>query len=212
MNDAHFLTTIEALESHYELVNIRSVQKEIHHIDEHCRTFIAASPFFLLATNGASGADCSPRGDPAGFVQVLDDNTLLIPDRRGNNRIDSLRNIIENPEVGLLFLVPGANETLRVNGKARISVDPDLCAAVAMQGTLPATVLVVTVEQVFIQCSRALVRADLWNPEGFSAKDKVPTIGTFLAAHTKGKVDAAEYDAQVEGTVRQTLYARADNG
>lgn len=206
--DDHFLTSVEELTALYGEPNARSAQKEINHLDEHCRALIAASPFMLLATSTGDTADCSPRGDPAGFVVVLDDHNLLIPDRKGNNRVDSLKNIIENPLVGLLFMIPGVNETLRVNGRARISVDPELCAQFPMQGKLPTSVLVVTVIEAFIQCSRALVRSDLWNPEKRVPRDSLPSTGTILAAHTGGGIDVSAYDAQMEATVRKTLYGR----
>lgn len=210
MDDSHFLTSIEQLTALYGEPNERSAKKEIDHLDEHCRALIAASPFMLLATGGTSSADCSPRGDPPGFVKVLDDHTLLIPDRKGNNRVDSLKNIIENPLVGLLFMIPGVNETLRVNGRARISVDPELCASMPMQGKTPTSVLVVTVIEAFIQCSRALVRSDLWNPDHYVPRESLPSTGTILAAHTGANLNVAEYDAQMEATVRKTLYGRDD--
>lgn len=210
MNDHHFLTTLDQLAALYGSPNERSAKKEIYHLDEHCRALIAASPFVLLATSGNESADCSPRGDPPGFVKVLDDHTLLIPDRKGNNRVDSLKNIIENPLVGLLFMIPGVNETLRVNGSARISVDPTLCESLTIEGKIPTTVLVVTVMEAFIQCSRALVRSDLWNPEGFVPRETLPSTGTILAAHTGIHLDVAAYDDGIEATVRKTLYGRDD--
>lgn len=210
MNDSYFLTSIEQLTALYGDPNERSAKKEIHYLDEHCHALIAASPFMLLATGTGSTADCSPRGDPPGFVKVLDDHTLLIPDRKGNNRVDSLKNIIENPLVGLLFMIPGVNETLRVNGRAHISIDPELCASMRMQGKLPTSVLVVTVIEAFIQCSRALVRSDLWNPEKHVPRETLPSTGTILAAHTASTLDVAAYDAQMEETVRKTLYGRDD--
>lgn len=210
MDDSHVIHTLDQLAALYGEPNERSAKKEIYHLDEHCRALIAASPFMLLATCGNTSADCSPRGDPPGFVKVLDDHTLLIPDRKGNNRVDSLKNIIENPLVGLLFMIPGVNETLRVNGRARISVDPELCASMPMQGKLPTSVLVVTVIEAFIQCSRALVRSDLWNTETHVPRESLPSTGTILADHTGIHLNVADYDAQMEATVRKTLYGRDD--
>jgi uncharacterized protein len=206
MDDRHAITSLDALHGLYDAPSERVRLKQIDRLDEHCRAFIAASPFLILATCGSSGADGSPRGDRPGFVEVADDTTLLLPDRRGNNRIDSLRNIVENPAVGLIFLVPGVHETFRVNGRARISTDPALLARFAVDGKAPKTVLVITVQEAFIQCARALVRSDLWNPARHVRRDELPSIGTILAAHTGGKVDAAAYDAEAAITMPKTLY------
>lgn len=206
MDDLSTVTSLDQLEALYDRPSERVRLKQIDRLDVHCRAFIAASPFLILATGGASGADCSPRGDRPGFVVVEDDVTLLLPDRRGNNRIDSLRNVVENPAVGLIFLVPGVHETLRVNGRARISVDPALLARFAMDGKAPKTVLVITVQEAFIQCARALVRSDLWNPERHVRRAELPSLGTVLAAHTGGLVDAATYDAEAVATMPKTLY------
>lgn len=173
----------------------RSVRKQLDRLDEYCRAFIAASPLMILGTQGTHGvADNSPRGDRAGFVRVADDFTLLIPDRRGNNRLDSLHNIMANPAVGLLFLVPGVNETLRVNGDAAISRDPALAAAFAVDGKVPRIVLVVKVREAYMHCAKALIRGDVWNPAKFAPAGTLPSFGTMLAAHTKGFVDANAVD------------------
>ncbi len=206
MENGNFVTTVDELERLYGPPKERAVLKQMDRLDGHARAFISASPFLLLATCGRSGADCSPRGDAPGFVEVADDETLLVPDRRGNNRVDSLRNVVENPDVGLLFLVPGANETFRVNGRARLSVEPDLLRRFDVRGKRPKTVLVVRVEEAFMQCSRALIRSDLWNPDRFDASLALPSAGTMLAAHTGGKVDAAEYDALEREERQRTLY------
>jgi len=148
----------------------------------------------------------APRGDFYGFVKVADDKTRLIPDRRGNNRLDTLRNLVRNPKIGLLFLVPGASETFRVNGEAVVSSDPALTEQFVMQGQAPRTVIVVTVKEAYIQCSRALVRADLWNPEKHPAPGVVPSMGTMLAQHTRGFVDAKAFDEEAKARVPKTLY------
>lgn len=184
----------------------RSVRKQLDHLDEYCRAYIAASPLLIIGTQAGDLADASPRGDFPGFVKVADDHTLLIPDRRGNNRLDSIRNLVKNPAVGLLFLVPGVPETFRVNGTAAISRDPSLTAQFAVEGNAPRTVIVVTVKEAYIQCSRALVRADLWNPAKFVAPGGVPTMGTVMAKHTCGFVDAQAFDDEAKARVPKTLY------
>jgi len=183
----------------------RSVRKQMDHLDEHCRAFIAASPMVIVGTQSGI-ADNSPRGDVPGFVKVADDHTLLIPDRRGNNRLDSLRNLVKNPAVGLLFLIPGINESFRVNGEAVISRDPALTEQFVMQGQAPRTVIVVKVKEAYIQCSRALVRSDLWNPAKHPAPGSLPSMGTVMAKHTCGFVDAKAFDEEAKVRVPATLY------
>jgi PPOX class probable FMN-dependent enzyme len=195
-----------ALTELYEPPLERSLRKQIDHLDEHCRAFIAASPLVIVGTQSGPAADVSPRGDLAGFVKVADDHTLLIPDRRGNNRLDTLQNLIENPAIGLLFLVPGRHDTFRVNGEAYVSRDPALTAQFPMQGKTPRTVIIVKVTEAYIQCSRALVRADLWNPNKYAASVTVPSMGTMLAAHTCGFVDAETVDEEIRTRVPVTLY------
>jgi PPOX class probable FMN-dependent enzyme len=184
----------------------RSVRKQIDHLDGYCRDFIAASPMVIVGTQAGGTADNSPRGDVPGFVKVADDYTLLIPDRRGNNRLDTLRNIVRNPAIGLLFLIPGVNETFRVNGEAVLSRDPALTGQFSMQGKLPRIVIAVTVKEAYIHCSRALVRADLWNPAKHAAPNTVPSMGTVLARHTCGFVDAQTFDDEARVRVPVTLY------
>jgi len=183
----------------------RSVRKQMDHLDDHCRAFIAASPMLIMGTQSGT-ADNSPRGDVPGFVKVADDHTLLIPDRRGNNRLDSLRNLVKNPAVGLLFLIPGVNESFRVNGEAVISRDPALTEQFVMQGQAPRTVIVVKVKEAYIQCSRALVRSDLWNPAKHAAPGSLPSMGTVMAKHTCGFVDAKAFDEEAKVRVPATLY------
>ena len=183
----------------------RSVRKQMDHLDDHCRAFIAASPMVIVGTQSGM-ADNSPRGDVPGFVKVADDHTLLIPDRRGNNRLDSLRNLVKNPAVGLLFLIPGVNESFRVNGEAVISRDPALTEQFVMQGQAPRTVIVVKVKEAYIQCSRALVRSDLWNPAKHAASGSLPSMGTVMAQHTCGFVDAKAFDEEAKVRVPATLY------
>ena len=167
---------------------------------------IAASPFAVLATTGPGGLDASPRGDPAGFVQLLDDKTLLLPERRGNNRADSLRNIVADPRVALLFLIPGVGETLRVNGHARISVAPDLLARFVVNGQPPKCVVVVDVQAVYFQCARAIQRSRLWHAVPPGTPRPVPTPGAILASITQGEFDGAAYDRELPARQQATLY------
>jgi PPOX class probable FMN-dependent enzyme len=183
-----------------------SLAKELDHVDAHYAAWIRASPFLVLCTAGNGGLDASPRGDPAGFVEVADPKTLLLPDRRGNHRLDSVRNLLVDPRVALLFLIPGQGETLRVNGRARISTDPALLARFELRGQAPKLVLAIHVEAAFFQCSRALVRSDLWNPEHHVARGALPSPGKILADATAGDIDGMAYDRDLPGRVRSTLY------
>ena len=172
-----------------------STVKEAARITPHYRRLIEASPFVALATVGPEGLDCSPRGDGAGFVQIVDETTLALPDRRGNNRIDSLRNVVRDPRVALLFLIPGSGTTFRVNGRAVISADPDLLASFAVDGQAPRTVLLVSVETAYFQCARAIVRSHLWDPDRHVDPTSLPTPGEILAALSAGEVGGEAYDA-----------------
>ncbi len=205
-SEQHLIRDPAVLERLYGTPTETSIAKEVDHVHPLYRPFIEAAPFFVLATGGPGGLDASPRGDGAGFVVVEDAHTLLIPDRRGNNRVDSLRNLLDDPRIALLFLVPGVGETLRVNGTATISVDPALLERFAVDGKQPRSVLVVAVETVFFQCSRALVRSGLWNPEKHVPRASLPSGGTILATLSAGRVGGAEYDAALPARLRTTLY------
>jgi PPOX class probable FMN-dependent enzyme len=183
-----------------------SILKEVDRVIPEYRALIEASPFCALATNGPDGLDCSPRGDAPGFVRVADERTLLMPDRRGNNRIDSLRNILADPRVALLFLIPGHGETLRVNGRASLRVDPDLLAGFAVEGREPRCVVEIAVETVFFQCSRAVVRSRLWDPAMRVERGALPSAGRILAATSQNRVGGAAYDEGLEARVAATLY------
>lgn len=195
-----------ALAALYDKPSAAAVVKEVSVIHPHYQSMIAASPFVMLATIGPEGLDASPRGDPAGFVHVLDEKTLLIPDRRGNNRIDSLRNIVRDPRVALLFLIPGIGETLRVNGRAHVSVAPELIGRFPSRGTLPRSVIVVHAESVYFQCPKALVRSELWNPAKHISRSALPSTGSILADITAGWVNGEQYDHEYPERIRATMY------
>jgi PPOX class probable FMN-dependent enzyme len=202
----HTVTTVEQLEAIYGQPAGAAVWKEIGHINNGYRAFIEAAPFFALSTCGPEGVDCSPRGDEPGFVRVADEKTLMIPDRRGNNRVDSLRNIVRDPRVSLLFLIPGIGETIRVIGRAAISIDPALLDSFVFAGKTPRSVLVVTVESVYFQCSKAIIRSKLWDPSRHIARASLPSNGTVLAAITKGEMGGEEYDRAYPERLKATIY------
>jgi PPOX class probable FMN-dependent enzyme len=205
MND-HTMTTTAELEGMYAKPMETSLLKELDHIGPHYRALIESSPFVALATSGPEGLDCSPRGDTPGFVRIADEKTLMIPDRRGNNRIDSLRNIVRDPRVALLFLIPGVSETMRVNGRAVLSTDPELLESFKVDGKAPRCVIVVTVERAYFQCAKAIVRSKLWDPAMHVPRGKLATTGAMVAALTKGKVDAETYDREAPARIKAQLY------
>jgi uncharacterized protein len=200
------ITTLSELEAVYGEINKGSLLKETDRVVPEYRAFIEAAPFVALATRGPEGLDCSPRGDRPGFVRVRDEKTLLLPDRRGNNRIDSLRNIVRDPSVALLFLIPGIGETLRVNGRARISVEPSLLESFAIDGKAPKSVITITVEAVYFQCARAILRSELWNPQKHVARGSLPSAGQILAALSNNQVGGEAYDKELPERQRTTLY------
>ncbi|CAN7448547.1 pyridoxamine 5'-phosphate oxidase family protein [Bosea sp. LjRoot237] len=198
-----------------DATQLRSIVGEVHplaekkvldRLDQFCRDFIALSPFLVLASADDEGrADASPRGDGPGFVQVLDDRTLLIPDRRGNNRVDSYGNVLSAPGVGLVFFVPGITETLRVNGRARMTTDAALLEPLAMQEKAPKLGLIVEVDEAYFHCGKALIRSKLWAQESQVERGSFPTLGRIVAEQTKA-IDAAEADANMEEGYRTRLY------
>ncbi len=188
------LDTIEKLEALYGAPVETAMAKETDRITPHYRTMIEASPFVALATSGPEGLDCSPRGDMAGFVRIHDDKTVMMPDRKGNNRVDSLRNIVRDPRVALLFLLPGSGNTLRINGQAHLSVDPEVLRSFAVDGQAPRSVIVIEVSAVYFQCARAIVRSELWNPDRHIAPGVLPTAGEILSALSGGRVGGPDYD------------------
>jgi PPOX class probable FMN-dependent enzyme len=202
----HIVTSVEGLERLYGTPYGPSLLKEADRITAHYREFIEAAPFFALASVGPEGLDCSPRGDAPGFVRVADEKTLLVPDRRGNNRIDTLRNILMDPRVALLFLIPGCGETIRVNGHAKISTDPALLREFVVDGKAPRSVIVVSVDRIFYQCAKAIVRSKLWDPSRHVERKSLPSTGTILAELTAGKIVAADHDKAAPERLKATLY------
>jgi PPOX class probable FMN-dependent enzyme len=202
----HTITSLEALEAIYGLPGEASTVKEVPQITPHYRRLIEASPFVSLATSGPEGLDCSPRGDRPGFVHVLGEQTLMMPDRKGNNRVDSLRNIVRDPRVALLFLIPGSGTTLRVNGRAHLSTEPALLASFAVEGQAPRCVIVIAVERVYFQCARAIVRSELWNPARHVDPATLPTPGEILADLSQQRVGGAAYDQAWPERAAKTLW------
>lgn len=202
---SHLVSSEAELEALYGLPAGPAVFKEIDHVSDHYRAFIAAAPFVIVATSGPGGLDCTPRGDPAGFVRVVDRHTLMLPDRRGNNRLDTLRNLVRDPRIALLFLIPGVGRTLRVNGRAVVTTDPALCDGFAIDGKAPRSVVVVTAERVYTQCPKALIRARLWDPDAFRSERDLPSSGEILQA-LQSDFDGAAYEKTYPQRVRETIY------
>ena len=204
-------TTLRAL---FKAPGRLAVLKELDHLDDHCRRFVEMSPFLCLATSRPDGgSDNSPRGDVPGFVMIPDDKTLILPDRPGNNRIDSLTNIVHNPHVGLLFFIPGITETLRVNGRARLVATPDILARLAVDGRAPKVAMVITVDQAFLHCSKALIRSRLWQDDAKVDRKVLPTLGRMIADVVDRKTGTRsdpgtvrDYDAYIDQNIKEELY------
>jgi uncharacterized protein len=185
----------------------RTIKKQLPKLEKHSRAFIALSPFIVMATCDAEGrCDASPKGDAPGFVQVLDDETLLIPDRLGNNRVDSIGNILQHPRIGLIFFVPGIRETLRVNGRAQITTDPTLLEPTAVNGKMPRSGIMVTADEVYFHCGKALIRSDLWNPEKHVARKDFPSLGIVIAEQIGQVVEPKEAERATEESYVARLY------
>jgi uncharacterized protein len=202
---ATITTEAELAALYYEPVPT-SILKETLHVTDDYAKLIAASPFAILATSGPEGLDCSPRGDPSGFVRVADATTLMIPDRRGNNRIDSLRNIVRDPRVALLFLIPGVGTSLRVNGRAHLSTDAPLCASFAMGDKIPKCVIVIAVERVYTQCQKAIARSKLWETAHHVKPYDLPSVGEMMQRLAPESFDGKAYDAAYPERMKQTIY------
>ncbi len=199
------ISSLEELTAHYGESPITSLAKELDYISDHYRQMIEKSPFVVLATIGSGGLDCSPRGDAPGFVRVQDNKTLLLPDRRGNNRLDSLKNLIDDSRASLLFMIPGVGETLRVNGDASIIRDEALQESFAVDGKLPATIIEFSVDRIYFQCQKALVRSRLWDPDARIDRSELPSTGTMIKA-IKADFDGEAYDRQYPERLKQTIY------
>ena len=206
MSTEYEINTLDELDRLYGDVNPNSLAKETASLTPEYRRWIEASPFFAVATSGPGGLDCSPRGDPVGqLFRVLSDREIVIPDRRGNNRRDTLKNIISDPHIALLFLMPGINETLRINGQASITTDPDLRESFAVKEKLPVTVIRVKIDSVYFQCARALIRSQLWNSEHHATRDTIPTTGQ-MTKSAISDFDADSYDAALLDRQKSSLY------
>jgi len=196
----------ERLRELYGAPSERSLKKQLTKFDRHCRAFIARSPFLVIASSDPSGrCDASPKGDAPGFVQVLDDETLLIPDRLGNNRVDTIGNLLVRPGVGLIFFVPGINETLRVNGRARVTTDPAVLEPLAVNGKVPRSGILVAAEEIYFHCGKALIRSDLWNPEKQLKRAEFPSLGRILADQIGG-ISVEEAERQTVESYKTRLY------
>ena len=201
------IKTIAELEVVYNLKPVlASTAKELDYIAPAYRNLIELSPFVALATIGPGGLDCSPRGDLAGFVKILDEKTLAMPDRRGNNRIDSLRNIVSDPRVALMFLIPGSGTTFRVNGTATLTTNSELCQSFAVEGQLPRSVIVIKVEAAYFQCARAILRSGLWDPSKHVPKEAVPSTGKILESLTKGEINAEAYNSNWPARAKTSMW------
>lgn len=203
---SHEITTVGDLEALYGPKLPAAVFKELDYINDIYRKMIELAPFVAIATGGPDGLDCSPKGDAPGFINILDDKTLAIPDRPGNNRLDSFRNLLIDPRIAILFLIPGVGETLRVNGRASLTVDPQLMQRFAVNGKLPRCVLLVHVESIYFHCSKAVVRSKLWDPKVQNDRSVLPSTGRMVAQLSQGKVDGDAYDREAPDKIKAMLY------
>jgi PPOX class probable FMN-dependent enzyme len=211
MRPVYDITDADDLRALFPATHDLAIRKSLTRLDAHARAFIARSPFLTIGTQGPEGrADVSPRGDPPGFVRVLDDRTIVIPDRPGNNRLDTLANIVANPSVGLLFMVPGFDETLRINGSARVTRDPDLLAGLAVNGRVPVVAIVVTVDEVFLHCAKAFRRSRLWDPDARQDRGEMPSLVKMILDQTTGApddpVEMKRLDEGLEADYRSSMY------
>lgn len=200
------IAELEAIYGEFGAVGEASTAKVADHITPHYRRYLEAAPFAALATVGPEGLDCSPRGDKPGFIRIHDDRTLMLPDRRGNNRIDSLRNVVRDSRVALMALIPGIGNAMRINGRAHLDADPALLETFAIDGKIPRTVMVIHVVEIYFQCARALIRSGLWHDDARVDPKTLPTPGAILAEMSEGRVGGAEYDANWAERAKQTMW------
>ena len=205
-HDTNAVKSVDQLEQIYGQPIPTSIVKEVDRLNEVYRKLIEAAPFVVIATSGPGGLDCSPKGDLPGFVRIVDDKTLMIPDRPGNNRLDGFKNLMSDPRIALLFLIPGCAETLRVNGRASVSVDPALRESFAVQGKPARAVLVVEIETVFFHCAKAIVRAKLWDPAAQIDRKDLPSAGKIIAEVSGGKLGGEQYDKEAPARIQSMLY------
>jgi PPOX class probable FMN-dependent enzyme len=202
-----FVESLDELRNAFEPTHEVAVQKQLRRIDAHSRRFIERSPFLLIGSqDGSAKGDVSPKGDQPGFVRILDDQTLAIPDRPGNNRLDTWENVVANPAVGLLFMIPGMNETLRINGEARLTLDSDVCAQLHVNGRPALAVLIVKVREVYMHCAKAFIRSKLWSPETWPARSDMPTLGEMLKDQARLAASAQEFDGILDEAYKATLW------
>lgn len=200
------IDTIQQLEAIYGMPSEASLVKEMAHLTPEYQKYIEAAPFCALATSGPEGLDCTPRGDLPGFVRVANENTLMMPDRKGNNRVDSLRNIVHEPKVGLLFLIPGSKNCLRVNGLASLSTDPELKASFAVKGKEPRSIIVIKTQAIYFQCGRAIMRSRLWEQDAQAGAQDLPSPGDIMSAITNQEFDGKKYDMEWNGRAEKTMW------
>jgi len=205
MTDPHRISTEDQLDALYGEAMPMALTKELDHISDHYRAFIEKAPFVVVASSGPEGLDASPRGDPAPIVRVLDERTVALPDRRGNGRIDTLRNVVRDGRLALLFIIPGVGETLRINGRAELTTDPELCESFIMQDKAPTTVMIIRVESVYYQCPKAFVRSKFWDPEGYVDRSVLPSNGEMIKALAED-FDAEAYDKAYPQRIKDTIY------
>jgi uncharacterized protein len=205
-HDTSVVKSVDQLEQIYGQPIPTSIAKEVDRLNEVYSKLIEAAPFVVIATSGPGGLDCSPKGDLPGFVRIVDDKTLMIPDRPGNNRLDGFKNLMSDPRIALLFLIPGCAETLRVNGRASVSVDPALRESFAVQGKPARAVLVVDIETVFFHCAKAIVRAKLWDPAAQVDRKSLPSAGNIIAEVSGGKLGGEQYDKEAPARIQSMLY------
>ena len=200
------ITSLEDLETLYGAPSDRALFKEIDHISDHYRAFIEAAPFAVVASVGAKGIDASPRGDAPGFVTIIDPKTLHLPDRRGNNRLDTLRNLVVDPRISLLFMIPGVGETLRIKGTAILLTDSTLCGRYAINGKAPKCIIEIKIDRIYYQCQKALARSRLWEPDARVDRSTLPSAGDMLQALSDEGFDGKSYDKGYPDYMKKTIY------